>query len=54
VAKLKKETLRIDNHAFIVQSSVKEIEGGMIKERSLPSKEKSFGRRLKKIRAKRD
>jgi uncharacterized membrane-anchored protein YitT (DUF2179 family) len=54
VAKLKKETLLIDNHAFIVQSSVKEIEGGMIKERPLPSKEKSISGRLKKFRTRRD
>lgn len=54
VAKLKKETLLIDSHAFIVQSSVKEIEGGMIKERSLPSSERSFSGRIKKLTRKRD
>jgi uncharacterized membrane-anchored protein YitT (DUF2179 family) len=54
VAKLKKETLLIDNKAFIVQSSVKEIEGGMIKERPLPTAERPVVQRLKKLRSKRD
>ncbi len=57
VAKLKKETLRIDSHAFIVQSSVKEIEGGMVKERSLPSSERTMGgpiKLIKKFRRRRD
>jgi uncharacterized membrane-anchored protein YitT (DUF2179 family) len=37
VAKLKKEVLLIDNKAFIAQNSVKEIDGGMIKPRSIPT-----------------
>jgi len=54
VAKLKKETLIIDKKAFIVQSSVKEIEGGMIKERSIPTSENKPLKRLKKLRSRRD
>lgn len=37
VAKLKKEVLLIDNSAFIAQSSVKEIDGGMVKARAVPT-----------------